>query len=286
VWRRAALLFAFGLLLNAMEGPIPPSWSTFRFPGVLQRIALVYLAVAWLTERTSVRTQVTTAVAALFGYWGLMMLVPVPGAGAGVLTQGGNLASFIDRRILGHHMAHATWDPEGLLSTIPAIVTALAGVFAGEVLSEPDDRTFALWAAGLAAMLAGLLWDRVFPINKNLWTSSFTLFTAGLAIQVLACFHWILDIHHSRWWAAPFLAFGRNPLPGYFLSVGVDSLLNKWPVAGQDSMKAAIFHLTFARWLTPCCGAEAASLAYAVAYVALWAVVLSGMYRRAIFLGV
>lgn len=288
VWRRAALLFAFGLALNAVHASGPLSWSTFRFPGVLQRIALVYLPVAWLTDRTSTRTQVAVAVSALLGYWGIMTLVPVPGIGAGVLSETGNLASHIDRWVLGGHMGHATWDSEGLLSTIPAVATALAGVFAGDWMNRrgSGSGTLALWAAGVALMVTGLLWGRVFPINKNLWTSSFALFTAGLAVQALAIFHWVLDIHHARWWAVPFLAFGRNPLAGYFLSVGTDSLLTKWPVAGSDSLKGAIFHVTFARWIGPCCGTEAASLAYALAYVAVWAAVLGLMYRRRIFIGI
>src|SRR5215831_19205992 len=130
VLRRAALLFALGLLLNAIETAPPLNLETFRIPGVLQRIALVYAAVAALTERTSLRTQVLAALAGLFGYWALLTLVPVPGIGAGVLTPDGNLASYIDRAVLGHHLLTPVYDPEGLLSTIPAIATALAGVFA------------------------------------------------------------------------------------------------------------------------------------------------------------
>src|SRR5690348_14998765 len=123
VLRRAAILFALGLLLNAIETAPPLSWSTFRIPGVLQRIAIVYLAVAWLTERTSRRTQMWVAAASLLGYWAAMILVPVPGAGRGILTPDANLASFIDRLLLGRHLAHARWDPEGLLSTVPAVAT-------------------------------------------------------------------------------------------------------------------------------------------------------------------
>src|SRR5262249_6205387 len=173
--RRAALLFALGLLLNAIEAAPPLSLATFRIPGVLQRIALVYAAIAVLTERTSLRTQVFAALGLLFGYWALLLLVPVPGVGAGVLTPEGNLASYIDRTVLGRHLLTPLYDPEGLLSTVPAIATALAGVFAGAWLKEPGarQRTLTLWAAGFAAMIAGFAWDRALPINKNLWTSSF-----------------------------------------------------------------------------------------------------------------
>ncbi len=136
VVRRAAVLFALGLLLNAIELPPPLAWATFRIPGVLQRIAIVYLAVAWITERMSLGGQIAFAIAALGGYWAAMLLIPVPGIGAGVLTPAGNLASYIDRGLFGRHMLNKLGDPEGLLSTIPAIVTALCGVFAGDWLSE------------------------------------------------------------------------------------------------------------------------------------------------------
>lgn len=287
VIRRALVLFALGLALNAIETPPPLAWATFRIPGVLQRIAIVYLAVAWLTERVSLGGQIAFAAAALSLYWAAMMLVPVPGAGAGVLTPTGNLASFIDRALLGRHMLNPVWDPEGLLSTVPAIVTALAGVFAGDWLKEHGRQRAAwLWACGFGLTMAGLVWGRVFPLNKNLWTSSFALFSAGLAAQVLALFHWAIDVRRWRAWARGLAAFGRNPLAAYFLSVGFDSVLTRWTVAHGGSLKGVIYRATFASWLRPCCSAEAASLGYALAYVVLWGIMLGEMYRRRIFIGV
>jgi predicted acyltransferase len=144
----------------------------------------------------------------------------------------------------------------------------------------------ALWAAGFSATLAGLLWSAVFPINKNLWTSSFALFSAGVAAQMFAFLHWLVDLRASRWWTEPFVAFGRNALAAYLLSVGVDSALTRWVIPGDDSVKARLYETTFGRWLAPCCGPELASLGYAVAYVALWAVVFSLMSRRRIFIGI
>jgi predicted acyltransferase len=288
VLRRAAILFALGIVLNAIEAPAPMAWATFRIPGVLQRIALVYLAVAWLTERVSLRGQIAIAISALAGYWAAMMLVPVPGVGAGVLTPAGNLASYVDRAILGRHMLNRVWDPEGLLSTVPAVVTALCGVFAGGWLKERGQRPRSgwLWAAGLVGMLAGLAWGLVFPLNKNLWTSSFALFSAGLAAQILAVTHWLVDAKGWRSWSQPFVAFGRNPLLAYFLSVGTDSVLTGWTVEQGVSVKAFIYRVAFASWLRSCCGAETASLAYAIAYVALWGVILSELHRRRIFIGI
>ena len=286
--RRAAILFALGLVLNAIETPPPLRGETFRIPGVLQRIALVYLAVTWITERALWRTQVAIAASLLAGYWGVMTLVPVPGAGAGVLTPSGNLASFIDRALFGRHLLTPLVDPEGLLSTLPAIATALCGVFAGGWLKTPGERhrSVRLWAAGFAATIVALAWAQLFPINKNLWTSSFALLTAGIAAQALAACHWFIDVHGWRRWARPFVAYGRNPLAGYFLSVGVDSLLARWILADGSPVKSVIYRTLFASWMQPRWGAEAASLAYAVAYVALWGAMLGEMYRRRIFIGI
>jgi len=228
------------------------------------------------------------AVSALLGYWALLMLVPVSGAGAGVLTPAGNLASYIDRLALRGHLLTPVYDPEGVLSTLPAIATALGGVFAGDWLKESGQahRTLILWTAGLAATIAGLLWGRVLPINKNLWTSSFALFTAGVAAQVLACCHWIVDVRGWRSWSKPFVALGRNPLAGYFLSIGFDSLLTRWSLGSGASLKGFLYRSLFASSLSRCCGAETASAAYALAYVALWAIVLGEMHRRRVYIAI
>jgi predicted acyltransferase len=288
VVRRAAILFALGLLLNAIETPPPLSLATFRIPGVLQRIALVYLAVSWITEQTSTRTQVAIAIGALLGYWAALTWMPVPGCVRPVLSAECNIGSFVDRHVFGRHMLSPMWDPEGLLSTVPAIATALFGVFAGDWLQEPAarHRSLALFAAGAATAVVALAWHQVFPINKNLWTSSFALFTAGLAAQVIAVCHWLLDVRRWRAWSRPFVAFGRNPLAGYFLSVGFDALLTRWSTPQHVSLKAFLYRTLFASWLRPCCGADAASLGYAIAYVALWAVVLGEMHRRRIYIGI
>jgi predicted acyltransferase len=292
VLRRAILLFALGLVLNAIETPPPIHWATFRIPGVLQRIALVYLAVTWMTERLSIRAQVATVISALAGYWAAMTWIPVPGVGAGVLTPEGNLASFIDRGLLARHLLTALYDPEGLLSTVPAVATAMGGVFAGGWLKTPPERvpekvrTAWMFAAGCVAAIAGLAWGRVFPINKNLWTSSFAVLAAGMAAALMAACHFSVDIRGWRGWSRPFVAFGRNPLAAYFLSVGLDSVLTRWAVGDGAPMKAVLYSRLFAATIQPCCGAEAASLAYAVAYVMLWGVVMLEMQRRGIFVGI
>jgi predicted acyltransferase len=126
----------------------------------------------------------------------------------------------------------------------------------------------------------------VFPLNKNLWTSSFALFSAGLAAQTLAVCYALCDVAGWRAWAAPLVAFGRNALAGYFLSVGLDSALTRIAVATNLSVKEFLYRRLFASWLVRCCSAEAASAAYALAYVVLWAVVLTAMHRRRVYIGV
>jgi len=287
VLRRALLLCALGLALNAIEMPSPLTLSTFRLPGVLQRIAIVYVAAVAINESFSLRAQVAVAIIALIGYWAALMLVPVPGAGPGVLTPAGNLASFVDRRVFGTHMLTREYDPEGLLSTLPAIVTAMLGAFAGMSLkrSAGQSSVLALWAAGFLTMIVGFLWGRLLPINKNLWTSSFVLLSGGLAAQVMAVFHLALETAAARCVLLPLAAFGRNPLAAYFLSVGFDSVLTRTS-AGGVPVKTLVYRVGFASWLRPCCGGEAASLAYAIAYVAVWAVVVVVMYKRRVFIAV
>ena len=129
----------------------------------------------------------------------------------------------------------------------------------------------------------------MFPINKNLWTSSFALFSAGMAAQLLALCHWVLDIsplRTRRAWSVPFAAFGRNALVVYMLSIGLDAFLARWTPGGGRSIKGVMYRSAFASWLAPCCGAEAASLAYALAYVAVWAAVAMEMRRRRIFIAI
>jgi len=166
--------------------------------------------------------------------------------------------------------------------------TALCGVFAGDWLKVHGaaHRAWWLWAAGTAATAVGLLWNRALPINKNLWTSSYALFSAGVAAQVLAICHWTIDVKRWRGWSRPFAAFGRNPLAAYFLSVGIDAVLARWNVPGSVSLKAWLYRSAFLSWLRPCCGNEAAALGYAVAYVALWGVVVMWMQRRRVFIGI
>lgn len=284
--KRSALLVLLGLLLTAF-----PYYNLdlahLRLPGVLQRIGLAFLLASAVVVFTRHRAQVGITAALLLGYWAAMMLVPVPGYGAGDLSKDGNLAAYVDRAVLGtDHLwkAAKTWDPEGLLSTLPAVATVLLGVFAGRWMRSgrsPADRLVGLFLAGTAAVTLGWMWNEVFPINKALWTSSYVLLTAGLALHALAVCYWMVDVRGWRRWAVPFVWFGMNAIAAFFLSGIVARLLGMIKPGGV-ALKQRIFDAAFDSWLP----AHDASLAFALCFVALFTGLMGLMYRRQLFIKV
>ena len=286
VVRRSAIIFGLGLLLQAL-----PSfdWATLRIPGVLQRIALCYLAAGVLFLLTSWRTQALVTTGLLLGYWAIMMLVPVPGYGAGDLSQAGNLAAYVDRAILGQaHMWRVSrvYDPEGILSTLPAIATALLGVLTGQWLRRQPTTTATaarLALAGVLGAVVGQIWGVWFPVNKSLWTSSYVVLMVGLALITLGLCYWLIEVQGCRRWATPFVAFGVNALALYFLSSAVAQMLVTIRAGLENaSLKSLLFNRLFAPWVSPI----NASLAYACAYLLLWWGLMWILYRQRIVLRV
>ena len=254
-------------------------WATIRVPGVLQRIAVCYLVAALLFLTTSWRTQAITTAALLLGYWGAMMLVPVPGYGRGDLEPEGNLAAWLDRALLGPHVLRLTrvYDPEGILSTLPAVATTLLGVLTGRWLKSdraPAVITAGMVLAGVVGGVLGVVWDTVFPVNKALWTSSYVLLTAGLALLVFAACYAAIEHRGWRRWATPFVVLGVNALLLFFLSTLVARVLTLIEVGGA-TLQQTIFVRAFAPWAAP----VNASLAYAVAYLLAWWAVMWLLYR-------
>jgi len=273
VLRRSLAIFALGLLLHALP------WfhlATLRVPGVLQRIAVCYLLAAllviWSRGIAGWRLQALAAGALLVGYWLLMTRVPVPGGVAGDLSPAGNLAGYVDRLVLGPHVWTVSkfYDPEGLLSSLPAVATTLLGVLAGHWLRGAGTArrvTGGLVLGGLAATAVGWLWGQSFPINKSLWTSSYALFMAGLAALALAACYWLIEGRRWRRLAGPFVVLGITALPLFFLSSLMARLLLLIRVGPEQvRLQAWLFDRLFASWLPPI----DASLAYALAYVLLW----------------
>jgi predicted acyltransferase len=273
VVRRSLVIFGLGIVLNGFPWY---AWATLRIPGVLQRIAVCYLVAALIYLTTGTRTQALIASGLLVGYWLAMTVVPVPGYGPGDLSPAGNLAAYLDRAILGPHIwqAATAYDPEGLLSTVPAVATALLGVLTGTWLRSgrsSDVIAARLAVAGIIGVGVGELWSWWFPINKSLWTSSYVMLTAGLALLVLAGCYWLVEVQGYRHWAIPFAVLGVNALVLFFLSTLVARLMTIIRVgADVRSLQAVIFDRVFAPLASP----VNASLAFAVAYVAAWWTIL------------
>ncbi|HEX3557662.1 MAG TPA: heparan-alpha-glucosaminide N-acetyltransferase domain-containing protein [Pyrinomonadaceae bacterium] len=284
--RRTLIIFALGLVLTAFPYNDP---AAFRIPGVLQRIAACYLIASVIFLNTRWRSQVLIAAALLLAYWAALKLIPVPGFGAGDLSMAGNLDAYVDRGVFGRHTWKPLYDPEGLLSTVPAVVTTLAGVLTGHFLRsrrEATEKVAAMFVAGVGCVMVGWAWNYWFPINKALWTSSYVVFTAGLALQMLAACYWLVDIKGYDRWAKPFLVFGSNALAVYFLSeftVLLASLV-RFPRPGGEEID--LLGLIYEKAFAPLAAPVNASLMFAVCTVLLWLGVMSLLYRRRIFIRV
>jgi predicted acyltransferase len=277
--RRGAVLFAIGLGLNGLASVPLDHW---RIPGVLQRIAVAYCAAALITLYSRNYARVGWIAALLVGYWILMRFVPVPGHGIPgrdipLLHPDANLASYLDRKLMFGHLWERTRDPEGILSTLPAIATTLCGVLTGEWLRSeraPKQKVMGMLLYGVAGIVAGELWGMWFPINKKLWTSSYVLFTAGCALIVLAVCYWLTDIHmHRGWWTKPFIIFGKNAIVAYILSE---------LVGGWLSWKGFAFFERFSRGRS----AAQASLLHSLLVLGLCFLPVWWLYRKKMFLRV
>ena len=293
VVKRSAIIFGLGLFLSGypygLFGPrgFAEVLETWRIPGVLQRIAVCYLVVALLVLFCRIRTLKVLTIVFLVGYWALMTLVPVPGLGAPNIDEpGGHLSAWVDRAVFGDHVWRYSkvYDPEGILSTIPAFATTLLGVFAGLLLvaaRDPVDTVVRLFVSGSLLVAAGFVWAWVFPINKPIWTSSYAVFTAGLAFCCLALCLWFFDIHDHPRPAKFFTVYGVNAIALYVGS-GILARTLIYVRIGGVPLKQLIYNHLFAPWLPP----HAASLAYALTWIGGWFLVLWWMYRRAIFIKV
>lgn len=292
VIQRSLLLIAIGFLTNA--SPILGiDWHAFRFYGVTQRIALCYLAAAILVLWSSWRGQLIALIACLAGYWAILRFVPVPGFGVPghdipFMDQQRNLVAWLDRKLMMGHLYNEVRDPEGLISTIPAIGTTLMGLLTGEWLrSQASQRTKVLRLVGLGiiAFAAGIVWNRWFPINKNLWTSSFALLTGGFALIFLGLLYWAIEIKNWRGaWTMPFLVFGMNAIVGYV----ADSLVYGpgYTFTVKSASGATMnWHEAAQAWLVSLgLGAANASLVYSIGAVLFCWTLLWLLWRKRIFL--
>ena len=294
IWRRTLILFSLGMILNG----IPDfQWSTWRIPGVLQRIAVCYCFIAHLyiffkrKMESTIWVWIGLISVLLIGYAILLMFVPVPGYGVGLIdSKEGNLAAYIDRLVFGAHLwsQSKTWDPEGVLSTLPALATTACGVLTGSWLKTRNRKSsifLAMLIVGVCVAIAGQALHFVFPINKKLWTSTFVLLTSGLALIVLALIYWYSDVKKLKWGTRPFLILGSNAITVYFLSslFGAFLWLVEVPRDGElISLKGYIYTVI----LSPVFGDYLASLLYALFYVLFWLAVMAWFYKKRIFIKV
>jgi predicted acyltransferase len=277
VLRRSLLLFVLGILFY---GGLSHHWPDVRLLGVLQRLALCYLFASLLFLSVGQRGLYIAVAALLAGYWALLTFVPVPGVGPGSYAEGTNLANWIDQHYLPGRKWVTTWDPEGLLSTLPAIATCVLGIFAGQLLRAPQltPQAKSLWLVGIGFVLvgAGELWGLQFPIIKNIWTSSFALVAGGYSFVLLGVFHQIIDVWGWRAWAAAFVWIGANAIMLYFLNGVANFAAFATRLVGGDVASFLDWHVA----------AGTGRFAAAVVGLAIAIALANFLYRRKIFLRV
>jgi predicted acyltransferase len=278
-WRiagRGAVIVGCGLFMAGFPFFRPSHW---RIPGVLFRIGLCYLAAAFAYRWTRGRRQAVwlgaAIVAILVGYWFALTRF-------GDLSQEGNIGAAIDRAVFGHHLWRERWDPEGLLSTVPAVATTLLGVLCGIWLKTRHSLAKKIeWmaVAGFVLFAAGEIWGASFPINKQLWTSSYVLLTAGAAAIVLAACMQLIEVWRIAAWSRPFVAIGRNALTVFVVSGLLAKAMIFIPVGGE-SLQTMIYERGFA-WIQP---PKTASLAFSIVFLAAMYALCDVMRRKGVFL--
>jgi len=298
VFKRAIVIFALGLFLatfpfyNFAKG----AWldiSTVRIMGVLQRIALCYLVAALIFLHTNWKQQTIIALALLLIYWALMTLINVPGCDATTFNDKTcNLAAYIDRLILTENhiwKSSKVFDPEGLLSTIPAIATTLSGVLTGHWLRRKNDDTekvAAMFFFGVCLTAIGWCWSLVFPLNKSLWTSSYVVYTAGLALCFLGFCYWLIDIKGYKKWSKPFVIFGVNALVLFVGSGVMARILGLIKLPSVDGKTISLQKAIFDNVFLPLASPINASLLYAISFILFWLFLMWLLYRKRIFIKV
>lgn len=264
------------------------AYQDVRIPGVLQRIAIVYFIVSLLYLKTNIKTQIIVGSTILLAYWAIMTLIPVPGIGAANLEVGTNLAAWVDSILLKNHMYHGTktWDPEGVLSTLPSIATGIVGLLIGQILHLPESKIAIakkLLLSGISLIVLGLIWNIVFPINKSLWTSSFVIYTGGLAATTLAVLYYIIDVSNFKKGIKLFLIWGVNPMIVFFFSQIIPQALvmihfkNPKDPEQQINLLDYLYRFGIAPFFN---NPMAASLAGALVYVGIWSFILWLFYKN------
>lgn len=286
------ILFMF-LAFSGIE-----AYQEVRLPGVLQRIGIVYFFTSIVYLKTEIKGQIITVALLLLGYWAVMTLIPVPGFGLANLEKGTNLAGWLDNLLLENHLyaSTKTWDPEGILSTIPAIANGIIGVLLGQLLISSlakNDKVTKMFSVGLILVILGLIWNQIFPMNKSLWSSSFVLYTTGFATLFLAVFYYVIDIKGYKKWTTPILFWGVNPMIVFFLSGIIPRALSSIKVVNPTFFNGNLDEIpeqiSVPEYLNRFCilpyfeDPKVASLLWAVLNIVFWSLVLWYFYKKKLF---
>jgi predicted acyltransferase len=281
---RSLLLFGLGILLHLFYFVL---FGRMRIPGILQRIALVYFFCALLFLLSSRKIQIFSVFILLIGYWLLMTLIPVPGIGPANLEPDTNLAAWMDQTLMGSFLRNPRSDPQGLLSTLPSIAIGLIGMLAGQWLlkrNKAGKKAKRILLSGVILIVVGWVWGLVFPMIRELWTSSYVLFTAGIALAVWGAFYWLVDVKGYKRWTKPFAVYGVSCILIFVIShvVGAIPYAIRVPVANSQnpSLQAFFMRYVFQSWLNP----QSASLAFAICVVLFWLIPLWIMYNKRIYI--
>lgn len=276
---RALKIFLVGVLLWLF-----PKFDleNIRYAGVLQRIAIVFLASALLFLNSRWKTQAVIAALLLVGYWLAMVLIPTPGYGEPMLEPGANLAAYIDSILLPGYMWQKTWDPEGIFSTFPAIASGITGLLAGHLILSrlsPERKVIYLFSFGFFAFVTGYMWDYIFPINKSLWTSSFVMVTSGLAAMVLAISIFFVDQRGHTRFTRPGIVFGSNAIAVYVLADVWGQLFYSIKFGGSSLNVHFMQMFESAGW-----SLKLGSLLFAVIFICFNYIPALILYRKKIFI--
>lgn len=289
IFSRTVKLFLIGMALNLLPDF---DFSSLRIMGVLQRIALVYCACALLCLHTTMRTQAVLAAILLAGYWAALTYIPVPGFGVASYVPQESLAAWIDQLVLGGHLYKYSpfIDPEGILSTLPATASALTGMIASQFLLSKRSavrKLTTLSLMGIACILLGLLWNKSFPIEKRLWTSSYVLFTSGIALCCLSFFYVVLDVLKIRKWSPLIVAYGTNALPVYIALEAIPALLYLIQVKNSTGETMRLQDWIFTHWFNSWASSpELASLLYSVVLLLVFSIPVWILYKKNIIIKV
>ncbi len=278
---RMIILFSIGILLNI----IMSNFREIRIPGVLQRIAVVYFVCSLLFLYAGKRLIISLSLLILLGYWFILLWIPPPGQTESILEPGMNIVNWVDSKLIPGKLYQGTWDPEGILSTFPAIVSSITGIIAGWILANTNDSRIKfrnLILLGIAGILSGYAWKLIFPLNKNLWTSSYVLFTSGLAFLLLVLFELFIKTGKLRKWMMPFIIPGSNALTIYIFHILLYYPLSVITFRYFPGVQTSFMNLFSGIGVS----LKLASLLWAIVYVLLCLIPAWILYRKKIFLKV